>query len=291
MGRSNHFNSPLLGAAPVSDTIRDEYKAMVTAILDDEQVLVDKIASNPVLKARYLYNKKTGIFSCKEKGEFERLAHLSTGGPAASLYQLIQDISASPNPSMTEYLSESDLIQYSIALSVVHDEAMKHHETPNGRWFSYYWQPLLDEIIKSRIHTQVLARLQLNIDKNKKKWSKPQQKIVSALFKKISDPTLSLNKQITYCRQLTIQLNSKPFSVKREDNVFDKFSPLAEQYDYDVMINELAHRSQPMLYYPQTDAQQAYIQAHGRHCYYIDHQTKELVYIRCAPWKAEGRGA
>lgn len=236
-------------------------------LLSDSLSITSFLSQDHVLQQRYTYDLKTHSFACKEGKKFIDFVAYD---PERQFYELLN--SPDPDTSLAHMLSESDLVKCYLIYCWAFDYAHQHK-------LGKEWQTGFIADMHSYICEKNKQNLQLLISSQQSKWSKTKSKLYADIFKRI-EYISSAEQKGRYYFQMLEQIEQKHFYHNdSEHHVFSKFSEQVSRYEYETLTQELNEALQPILYYPQTDQQQANICNFAKHCLFVDKDTQELKYI------------
>lgn len=243
------------------------FKEKLPLFFSDSLAVTAVLKHDHVLQQRYAYDSKTGHFKCKEEKKFVDFA---SGNPEKKFYALLNP--DDPNKDLTQTLSDSDLVKFYLIYCWAADFAHQHK-------LGSEWQTWFEAEMQEHIYEKTKQDLESLIFTQRSKWSKAKSKLYAQLLKN-TEQLSSVEQKARYYHQMMEQIEHKHFySDGSSQHVFSQYSELLAHYEYETLSQELTEALQPILYYPQTDQQQANICNFAKHCLFRDKDTKELKYI------------
>lgn len=243
------------------------FKEKLPSFFFDSLAVNAALKHDHVLQQRYDYDSKTAQFKCKDLKKFVDFA---SGNPEKKFYALLHP--NDPNKDLTQTLSESDLVKFYLIYCWAADFAHQHK-------LGAEWQILFEAEMQQYICEKTKEDLKSLIFTQQSKWSKAKTKLYAQLLKN-TEQLYSVEQKARYYHQMIEQIEHKHvYSNGSSQHVFSQYSDLVAHYEYETLSQELTEALQPILYYPQTDQQQANICNFAKHCLFRDIDTKELKYI------------
>lgn len=247
-----------------------EFQNKLPALFSDMPAVSAFLNQNYVLKQRYEYKPKTGHFHCKDEKKFVDFANRN---PEKKFYALLNP--DDPNRDLTQSLSENDLVKFYLIYCWAADYAHQHK-------LGSEWQTTFANELQQHIYEKNKKHLESLILTKQSKWPKAKSKLYNHLLKN-TEQMNSIEQQARYYQQMVEQIDHKHFySDGTQQHVFSQNADLLNHYEYEILSQELTEALQPILYFPETDQQQANICNFSKHCLFRDKNTQELKYINSA---------
>lgn len=222
---------------------------------------------NLPLNSRYQYDAQTGEFHCKGKKKFISYVENSS---EKNFYALLNP--NDPQLNLAQYLSEPALVRYYLIYCWAADFAHKNKLDPE-------WEKLFVAKLQQEICQQEKRHLDDMLSHHQSEWSAAKNKLYGLLINNTSQ-IISLEQKTHHYHQLAKQAHQKHFYHDgTKQHVFYRYADAVTRYEYEAMMQELSEAMQPILYYPESDQQQANLCEYARHCFFLDKDTKEFKYI------------
>lgn len=244
-----------------------EFKDKLSLLWRDLPSVARIFDENLPLQNRYQYDSHTGEFLCKGKKKFSAYAEKS---PEKDFFALLNP--KDPQLNLAQYLSESEWVQYYLIYCWAADFAHKHK-------LGHAWQNVFVTALQQTICHREKHRLDDIVFQHRSQWSAAKNKLYKQVIHNTSQMP-SLEQKTHYYHQLAAQAQQKHFFHDgTKQHVFHYYNDAVSRYEYEALMQELTETMQPILYYPESEQQQANLREYARHCFFIDNETTELHYI------------
>jgi hypothetical protein len=244
-----------------------QFNTTLAEFFDGNLSISGFLNKNGLLKQRYDYDPKTHVYACQGDANFLDYVHQS---PEKDFYDLLNVPSLQSN--LTQYLSESDCIQFYLMYRWAADFAHQNKLDSN-------WQTEFLTILQNGIYQQKRQNWEEIVLRSKSQWSAAKNKLFGFLVNNINDMP-EIEQKIQSYDQLIEQAQQKKFYHDgTTHHLFHQHASAVSRYEYESMMHDFSQVMEPMLYYPESTQQQAFIHEYTRHALFVDKDTKELKYI------------
>jgi len=244
-----------------------QFEDKLSLLWGNRSAISRSFVDNLPLSSRYQYDSQTGEFHCKGKKRFISYVENSS---EKNFYALLNP--NDPQLNLAQYLSEPALVRYYLLYCWAADFAHKNKLGPE-------WKKLFVKKLQQEICRQEKRNLDSKLSQHQSEWSAAKNKLYGLLIHNTSQID-SLEQKTHQYHQLAKQAQQKHFYHDgTKQHVFYRHAYAVTRYEYEAMMQKLSEAMQPILYYPESDQQQANLCEYARHCFFLDKDTRELKYI------------